>query len=83
MVCSLILTQLEEIWKTSSFFFFKGRRPQQKIKQPKTNKSKDNGCGTAQGKLVIDQFILLRVIEDTNFKQEVSTEHTSQGLSSG
>ena len=33
-------------------FFVNGRRPQQKIMQPKTIKSKDNGCGTAPGNLV-------------------------------
>ena len=32
-------------------FFDKGRRPQ-KTMQPKTSKSKNNGCGTAPGNLV-------------------------------
>ena len=34
--------------------FFENRRgPQKKIMQPKTIKSKNNGCGTAPGNLVI------------------------------
>jgi hypothetical protein len=51
------------VWKTTSIFFENGRRPQ-KIMQPKTIKSKNNGCGTAPGNLVISfivsnvQFIL-------------------------
>ena len=32
-------------------FFENGRRPQKKM-QPKTIKSKNNGCGTAPGNLV-------------------------------
>ena len=35
-------------------FLFKGRRPP-KIIQPKTIKSKNNGCGTAPGNLVISK----------------------------
>ena len=33
-------------------FFENRRRPQKKIMQPKTIKSKNNGCGTAPGNLV-------------------------------
>jgi hypothetical protein len=33
-------------------FFFKERRPQNKIMQTKTIKIKNNGCGTAPGNLV-------------------------------
>jgi hypothetical protein len=44
LVCSLILTHLEKMWKT----FFLGRQPK-RIMQPKTFKSKNNGCVTAPG----------------------------------
>ena len=37
-------------------FFENGRRPQKKIMQAKTIKSKNNSCGTAPGNLVLLTF---------------------------
>ena len=55
-------------------FFENRRRPQQKKIQPKTIKSKNNGCGTAPGNLVCN-FIFhfshpkkVRAIKSTNQK---------------
>ena len=76
MVCSLILTQLEnenENGRRPHFFlkkmtsiFGNGRQPKN-IMQPKTMKSKNNGCGTAPGNLVLIFIQNLSLITLNNF----------------
>ena len=47
-----MLTQLDEIWKTTSVFW-KMEYNLKEIMQPHTIKSKNNDCGTAPGNLVL------------------------------